>query len=358
MIRYIQECRDLSIEVLPPDVNESEVDFSVASAKVRFGLAAIKGVGVGSVETMIAERSENGHFSSFLDFAERVDSAAVNRRVAEALIKCGAFDSTGHTRASLFGSLNQTMTAAQKTQRDKAIGQTSFFGELQNDADETGADATSKQEEWGERERLAQEKEALGFYISGHPLNAYARDLKLFATYTASGIETAPPKGSVRMGGVVTAKRIQMTKKGDPYARLTIEDLTGGVEVIVWPDVYSKCRELLESDEPVFLDGETDSDDMKTQVIAKEVMTFPEARAKFTNSVHVHLTTTGLEKETLEELKAIFGQQKGNSPVFFHLKAPGRGELVMRSTSVSVKAGEGLINEVEALIGEQTVSLE
>ena len=358
VIRYIQECRDLSIEVLPPDANESEVDFSVSTGNVRFGLAAIKGVGVGSVEAMIAERRENGRFSSFLDFAERVDSSAINRRVAEALVKCGAFDSMGRPRAALFDSLDQTMAAAQKTQRDKAIGQTSFFGELQNGSGDSGVAVEKDREEWTERERLSQEKEALGFYISGHPLNAYARDLKLFATYTTATIETAPPKGSVRMGGVVTAKRIQTTKKGDAYARLTIEDLSGGVEVIVWPDVYSKCVELLESDEPVFLDGETDSDDMKTQVIAKELMTFPDARARFTNSVHVHLTTTGLEIETLEELKAIFGQQKGNSPVFFHLKAPGRGELVMRSTSVAVKAGESLINEVESLIGEQTVSLE
>lgn len=358
VIRYIQECRDLGIEVLPPDVNKSESDFSVIDGQVRFGMAAVKGIGAASVESIIAARNKGSSFATFLEFAERVDSTSINKRVMEALIKCGAFDSVGHARAALMESLDQTMTAAQNTQRDREVGQTSIFGALEESGEGQLAVAVVDREEWEERERLSNEKEALGFYISGHPLNAYARDLKLFATYTASAIESAPPKGEVRLGGVVTSKKIQATKKGDPYARLTIEDLTGGVEVIVWPDVYSKCRELLESDEPIFMAGVADSDEQKTQIIAKEIMTFPQARSRFTNQVIVHLTTTGLEKETLEELKSIFARHKGKSPVSFHFTAPGRGELVMLAGSCGVNAGEELINDIESLVGEQSVSLE
>lgn len=359
VIRYIQECGDLDIEVLPPDVNESMGDFTVREGKVRFGLSAVKGIGVSSVESIISTRDEKT-FNSLNDFTERVEASSINRRVAEALVKCGAFDSLGTPRAVLFESVESALSAGQKTQRDRAIGQTDIFGVLQSGEPERSSPVNGgTMREWPEKERLHNEKQALGFYISGHPLNEYTRELRLLATCDTSAIDSFKTKTEVRFGGIIMARRNLRTKKGDTMARLTVEDLAGAVEVIIWPDVYQKHVELVESEDPIFIVGDIDVDEEKgASVIAKEIMTFSQAKEKFTNAVRLKVTTTGLEKETLEELKTIFEKYQGASPVLIQFTIPGKGELVMRSNSNKVIAGDELVQEVETLLGERTILLE
>jgi DNA polymerase-3 subunit alpha len=360
VIRYLQELRELGIEAAPPDVNESMSDFAVINGAVRFGLAAIKGVGVGSVEGIIAARNEGGRFTSLLDFAERVEPGAVNKRVYEALIKCGAFDSFETSRAALFAGIDAVCSAAQRTQKDKAMGQTSIFGSMPDAVSDAAPSVViADLPEWPERERLAHEKEALGFYISGHPLNAFARDLQLFATHSTDTILQAPNKSEVRIGGIIAAKRIQTTKKkGESYARITIEDMAGSVEVLVWPKTYQNVVEILDSEDPIFIIGKLEVDDQRTQVIADEIITFHAAKQKFTNTVAIHLTTTGLERESLEQLRDILDRRRGSSVVKIYFKAPGKGELVMRAPHHSVAADDDLIAEIEDLIGERSVHLE
>jgi len=358
VLRYMQECRDMGIDVLPPDVNESMRDFTVAAGGVRFGMAAVKGVGGSTVDAIIAAREKEGRFASFLGFAESVESSAINRRVAEALIKCGAFDSFGHTRAALIDSVEETLSAAQKKQRDRDIGQFDIFSAA--GGEDMGSAVTVRDiPEWPEKERLAYEKEALGFYISGHPLTEYTRDLKLLANFNTATIENASNKAEVRMGGVVISKRTQMTKKGKTMAYLSLEDLSGSIDVLVWPDVYTASVELIESDEPLFIKGTADVDEEKgVKVISQEIMTFPQAKAKFTNSVHVRMSTLGLEKETLMELKGVFERHTGTCPVSLHFQIPGKGEVVIKATGMGVTAGEELVGDIENLVGSESVLME
>ncbi|MGK7345271.1 MAG: DNA polymerase III subunit alpha [Candidatus Nitrospinota bacterium M3_3B_026] len=359
VLRCIQELREMGIEALPPDVNESMRDFTVAKDGIRFGLAAVKGVGASTVNAIIETRRRLGRFTSLLNFMEETPAQAINRRVVEALIKCGAFDSLGHTRAALFESIEETMSLAQKTQRDKEIGQAALFGSSGGDEAAAGGVKIKDTPEWPEKQRLAYEKEALGFYISGHPLTEYAKDLKLLATYDTGGLSKAPHKGEVRMGGVVIAKRTQITRKGDTMAYLTLEDLSGVAEALVWPDVYAKSVELLEGDEPVFIKGTADVDEEKgAKVIAQEIMTFPQARAEFTNSVRVSMSTPGLEKETLMELKSILEKHSGSCPVYLNMSIPGKGLVVLRARNVGVRADDGLVCELEGLLGAESVKLE
>jgi DNA polymerase-3 subunit alpha len=360
VLRYIQECRDLGMPVIPPDVNESMSPFAVVDGRIRFGMAAVKGVGGASVEAIIAARNADGPFASMVDFAERVEPGAVNRRVLEALVKCGAFDSMKEPRQKLFMNVEKVLAAAQKTRRDKDMGQADIFSLMGGgEGADAGAVALDDFPEWEEKVRLANEKEALGFYLTGHPLSEHVRDLKLFATYSSATVDSAPQKGEVRIGGVITAKRAQPTRKGDLMARITLEDMQGSVEVLVMPKTYAECVDLLDAEEPIFVRGFADVDDEQgsVKVIANELLTFSQARAKFTNSVHVQMSTVGMERETLEELKKIFEARRGKSPVTLHMKTP-RGVVTMRTDGCAVSATEELIADVEALIGEESVTLE
>ncbi|MBI5816020.1 MAG: DNA polymerase III subunit alpha [Nitrospinae bacterium] len=356
VIRYIQECRDMGIKVLPPDVNESMNDFSVTPEGIRFGLAAVKGLGTSSVNAIIASREKNGKFTSYLNFAESVEASALNRRVMEALVKCGAFDSLEKSRSSLLASAEEVMASAQKTQRDREIGQFNIFGGAMEASPQKPAGAP----EWSEKERLGYEKEALGFYISGHPLNEHSADLKRIATFNSSTIENAQNKAELRIGGVVIARKTQTTKKGDIMAYLTIEDLHGIMEVIVWPDTYAKTVELLDRDEPVFIKGTADVDDEKNtvKIIAQEIMAFTEAKERFANAVRVTMSTPGLEEETLKELKSVFERHKGKCPVSLHMVSPGRGEITIRARGVAVAPSDTFIASVEQIAGEESVYLE
>lgn len=360
VIRYIQELREMGIRVLPPDVNESMSDFTVTPDGIRFGLAAVKGIGESCVGAIIAARGRHGRFTSLSDFVETVDSQAVNKRSLEALIKCGAFDSSGAPRAALLATLEDTMASAQKIQRDREIGQFSMFGALAPAGGDEAVPPNAKNvPEWPEKERLAHEKEALGFYISGHPLTEKAGDLKLFSNFNTGDLENAVHESEVRLGGVIIAKKTQSTKKGDIMAFLTLEDLHGVVEVIVFPKAYAQCVNLLDKDEPVFVKGIAKVDDEGgVKVNAEEIMDFETVKAKFTNAVRITVSTPGLEKETLVDLRRLMDKHKGKCPVSLHFIVPGRGEVFMRTGGLNVNPTREFINSAENLLGEESVLLE
>ncbi|MBI4828947.1 MAG: DNA polymerase III subunit alpha, partial [Nitrospinae bacterium] len=268
--RYLQECRDLKLAVAPPDVNKSQSEFAVVEGAVRFGLSAIKGMGETAARAIIEARDEGGPFASLADMAGRVKPQTLNRRAMEAMVKCGAFDFTGKSRAGLFGSVEQALGSAQKAQRDREIGQSSLFAALGGAAPEE--DAALDLPEWPEKERLAYEKEALGFYLSGHPLNASAADLRRLATFTTATLANAAHRAEARMGGMIIARKYMNNKKGERFARVTLEDLAGSVEALIWPDVLAKNLELVESEEPVFIKGQADVDDENgAKLIAQEI---------------------------------------------------------------------------------------
>jgi DNA polymerase III subunit alpha len=363
VIKNLAECREKEIEVLAPDINESRSDFTPLGDKIRFGLAAVKNVGEKAVEVILQSRSQGGPFESLFDFCRRVDMTAVNRRVIENLIKCGAYDSTQVSRARMFGALDDAMKAGQTYQRDQASAQIDIFGML--GAPSKGArpgDVCPPVPEWSSQESLAFEKEALGFYISGHPLDKYDRALKKITSGTVAALKEKAQTGEVRLGGVVSALKLRNTKKGERYGNFNLEDKTGFIEVIAWPDTYKKCAELLGADDPIFVKGRLEAGEDRIQVIANEVWTLAEAIENHKNGnakmsvngekVHLYMRESEVSADELVRLRDLLLDYPGRSVVFLHMLGKGEGETVIElPDQVRIASGPSLETTVEQLFG-------
>ena len=279
VIKNLAECRQKGIEVLAPDVNESRSNFTPVGDKIRFGLAAVKNVGAKAVEVILDSRRKDGPFESLFDFCRRVDLTAVNKRVIESLIKCGAFDATGISRQRMIGALDDAMRGGQAYQRDQESNQINIFAVLGAPAKggKKPGDVYPQVTEWSAQESLAFEKEALGFYITGHPLDKYERAIKKITNGSIAALKEKATPGEVKIGGVVSALKLRNTKKGDRYGSFNLEDKTGFLEIIAWPDVYKKCAELLSADDPIFVKGRLEAGEERIQVIANEISLLAEA---------------------------------------------------------------------------------
>src|SRR5262249_11601311 len=246
--QYIGHARDRGIPVLAPELNSSERDFTVVDLGIRFGFAGVKNVGEASIEAVLEERAANGPFAGLYDLARRIDSRRVNRRVVESLVKCGAFDFTKATRASLFSALPAALERAARLARDREAGQVALFG-LE---EPTHDPALPELPEWPTAELLSYEKEMLGFYVTGHPLREHARPLELFTSFRLDRVPDDPARRrDVWIGGLLGGLRVTNTKKGDLMARASLEDLGGSLDVVFFPKTYAKFSALLQADAPV-----------------------------------------------------------------------------------------------------------
>lgn len=343
VIKNLAECREKGIEVLAPDINESRADFTPVGDKIRFGLAAVKNVGEKAVEIILEQRGAEGPFQSLWDFCRRVDLTSVNRRVLENLIKCGAFDSTQASRARMFGALDEAMRAGQSFQRDQASNQMDIFGMLGmaakgvHRADENYPNVA----EWSAQESLAYEKEALGFYISGHPLDKYERVLKKVSSGIIGAVKDKAAPGEIRLGGVVSSLKLRNTKKGERYANFNLEDKSGFLEVITWPDVYKKCGELLGGDAPILIKGRLETGEDRIQVIANEVVALADAVKHSKNGAangradgsaekfHLYVRESEVSADELVRLRDTLLDFPGRATVFLHILGAGLAETVI-----------------------------
>ncbi|HWP57260.1 MAG TPA: DNA polymerase III subunit alpha [Candidatus Acidoferrales bacterium] len=368
VIKNLAECRDRGIEVLPPDINESRADFTVVGDKIRFGLAAVKNVGEKAVEIILAARAAAGNFTSIFDFCRRVDLAAVNRRVIESLIKCGAFDSTNVARARIMAALDDAIRDGQAHQKGRDSSQTDIFSLLgAGNGERPRKENYPAVEEWSAQQRLAYEKEALGFYITGHPLDKHEPVLKKYTSGSIAQLKEKPFSGDVKMGGVVTALRLKNTKKGDRYASFQLEDKTGFIEVIVWPDVYRNVSETLVLDDPILVQGKLEIGEERAQIIAADIKPLQqlgrkgaERRApagreseKQEQSVHFYLRVPQVEPQELERLRDTLLQFPGSLSVFLHLLAAEGETVIELPEGLKVAAGPGLLEEMEKLFGSR-----
>jgi DNA polymerase III subunit alpha len=358
IVRFIAECRERGIPVLPPDINESRIDFTVVNGEIRFGLAAIKGVGQSAIESILEVRSEK-RFTDLFDFCERVDLRRVNRRVIEALIKCGAFDSTGADRAKMIAAMDDALERGARLQREKEQGQTNLFAAF----DETGDDLPIRWpdvSEWRESDRLAYEKESLGFYISGHPLDRYARELAALTNTDTEKIKDLPVKSAVRVGGVVAAVQVKPTKKGTRMAFLTLEDMKGLVEVLVFSDLFETCQELLESDRPLLVSGEIIVDEKGgstfNKIKGQEIVPLDGALEKMARFVVFEISTASTDRPALLRLKRIIESHRGETPVVIKFCVPGCGQAVLKLKK-GVRATRSMIREARETLGESGVTL-
>ena len=375
--QYINEAREFGIEVLQPDVNESGVYFTPAKASphpasghplpvgrgegwgegqaIRFGLAAIKGVGEVGVETILKARNEGGKFKSLSDLCERVDSRTVNRKILEALIKSGACDGFGQTRATLFAQIERTLARAASILSDKQKGQSSLFGALEEKAPPM-PEAISNLPEWPQHELLAHEKELLGFYVTGHPLTPFAPILEKYALTNTAKLAELPNRSLTRIGGLIAAVQNGVSKKsGKPYAMVALEDLEGSVQVLCMNENYDRYRELLKPNRAILVVGEVNTGDEKPKIFPQEILPLEDAPERFTKQVHLRLHTAHLKPEQLESVRELVAAHPGKCPLLLCFMQPGGGSVFMDTNErFSVTPSMELQQEADARFGEET----
>jgi DNA polymerase-3 subunit alpha len=376
--QYIAEGRAMGIEVLAPDVNESQVHFApsprllssdptpVAGQEngqpkqtgsglaIRFGLAAIKGVGEVAVQAILKARQEGGRFASVAEMCERVDGRCLNRKILEALIKCGACDGFGKTRATLFSQIDRTLARAASVIIDRQRGQSSLFGSLE-DRKAAEPESQANLPEWAEHEMLAHEKELLGFYVTGHPLTPYAAILEKYSLANTKTIPQLPNRTMTRLGGMIAAVQSGFSKKsGKPYSIVTLEDLVGIVQVLCINENYDNYRQLLVQGNAIFVIGEVNTGEERPKLFPQEILSLDEAPRRFTKQVHLRLNTAQLTPERLEELHALIEQHPGKCPLFLCFRSVTEVIFIETHEKFYVSPSRQLQEAVNDLFGEDT----
>lgn len=321
---YIAEARGMGIEVLPPDVNESHVAFAPAQdgKVIRFGLAAIKGVGEAAVQVMLKAREEGGKFKSLADLCERVDGRAVTRKTLEALIKAGACDAFGLNRATLFSQIERTLARAASVISDRQKGQSSLFGLMEDKNADIAPEPITMLPEWPQHELLAHEKELLGFYVTGHPLTPYAAILEKYSLAKTSELMELPNRTMTRIGGLIAAAQHGISKKsGKPYAMITLEDLHGSAQMLVLND-YEKFRHLLELNKAIMVIGEVNTGEDRPKIFPVEIFPLDEAPKRFTKRVTFHLHTAHLKPESLDTVRELIAAHPGRCELMLCFRYP------------------------------------
>jgi DNA polymerase-3 subunit alpha len=360
---YLGECRDLGVPILPPDINASELAFTVSPAGVRFGLCAIKNVGEGAIESMIAVRKAHGPVTSLYALCEYVDLRLVNKRVFESLIKAGALDTLAGpgvpppiARARLFAAVDRAIEHGGRHQRDREKGQHQLFGDSAEDGPAVAV-PLPEAAAWPEIQQLAFEKEALGLYMSGHPMERFAESMKAFGARRIAELTTSDP--DVWVGGIVSGLRPLKTKKGDRMAVFMLDDVAGGLEVVVFPETFGKHGSLIEADAMLLVRGKCEKDDETARLVATELLPMSALAERTTREVAIHLTVPTHGRPIFEALAELLSRHRGDRRVYLELDVPGplaplrvRADVAQR-----VRPSERLVSEVEQLCGSGSVEL-
>jgi DNA polymerase-3 subunit alpha len=357
---YLNECRQMGIEVLVPDVNISVSDFIAfdkpdGTRAIAFGMSAVRNVGEGLVGLMLAERDENGPFEDFFDFCDRVDVSVLNKRTLESLIKAGGFDSMGYSRKGLLGYFDRIIDDTVARRRKEAEGQFDLFSMADDDDDGTmvaGTRIVIPEEDFDKRQRLAFEKEMLGLYVSDHPLMGAEASLRRRTESTIAELEGVEDGTMRTTGGLVTSLQKKWTRKGDLMAVFTLEDLQSTVEVMVFPKTMQNYGHLLDDDAVVIVRGRVDTRDDQPKLMAMELERF-EPVVDGNPPVHVNLRPAALSDELLTALKALLSEHPGESQVFLHI---GERQVLLLPENFAVSATAGLLAELRELLGPEAVT--
>jgi DNA polymerase-3 subunit alpha len=349
---YVNACHELGIEVLPPDVNESQVDFAVVGGKIRFGLNAVKGVGELACRTIVRAREEGGPFESLWDFTERVDPSVVNKRALESLVKCGALPGS---RKGMLAVLEQALAYGQRQQADRLAGQASIF-----DSDLGSAEITREKQhppipgdEFEKTELLRMEKETLGLYISEHPLEPIRAELRAKTDATIAELERRRDGETVVVGGIVGEVRELTTKRGEPMVFLRLDDVTGGVDCVVFNSTYAAAAELCVPERIVIVKGRVDHKEGETKLVAQEVSAFEAVAAK--REVRLRIDATSAGAGTIRELAAVIRDFPGESPVLVDCLTSDGMKVYELGPRFRVQPAPDFYAEVRALLGESAL---
>ena len=379
IVEYIAECREMGTEVMAPDINESDVDFTPLYKEtgqgdkgvIRFGLAAVKGVGEKAIEHMVAARKRVGRFKSLFHFCENVDLRAVNKQVIEALIKAGAFDRLGGNRHQMMVGLERAMEIGASLQSDKSSGQMNFFGQLAHETD-YAEDHKSLPDipPWPELQMLAYEKEVLGFYVTSNPLSQHAEAIDDYSTANSARLaegngEKQGGNGNgekqVIIGGMITKIRYNLTKTGrnagSKMAVFVLEDLQGQIEVVLFPDVLSEFASLLVEDSVVFVKGKADYRRERANIIASELIPLDKAREKLAKGVRIRLDAREVTEEMIRQIRSICQHHKGSRP-FSIVITTGKGKVYATADrTLSVNPDVEFCRKMRQLIGDANFTL-
>ena len=351
---YVAACDELGIEVLPPDVNESQVDFAVVEGKIRFGLNAVKNVGEATCRAIVAAREEGGQFASIWDFTERVDPAVANKRALESLVSCGGLDSTGASRKGMLHVLEDALSYGQKQQQDRLLGQASIFDLGDSPAASSRHHASVPTDEFEKADLLRLEKESLGLYVSEHPLSAIRDQLRRRTDCTLVELERRREGETVVAGGIVASLRTTTTKKGEPMAFVQLEDVTGSVEVVVFNSTYAAARELLVEDAVLVVKGRVDHKQQgETKLVALEVTRFeatPERR-----EVRLQVDARSAPAGVIRELALVVRDFPGEAPVYVDLVTSVGPRLLELGPDYRVDPQPDFFASVRHLLGAASV---
>ncbi len=372
IVEYIEECRRLKIPILPPDINASQLHFAIEGEGIRFGLGAVKNVGEKAIDVAIEAREAGGPFRSLADFCDRVDHRAADRKVLESLIKAGAFDSLAAgpvpaRRAALFAGAESALRLGGRRQQDRRLGQMSLFG-----GDEPGRPAVGGTPEldaplpdvpaWSEEELLLFEREILGFYVTSHPLAKHERILKTYSSHTLRQVRQLPDGEEVIVGGLATAFRSILIKKGRSQGQkmlaLKFQDMTGQLEAVAFPQEMETFRDLLLPESVVFLTARVDGRREEPSLRINGVTPVDRATELLTGSVVVRLKAAGLEAGRLEDLKQVIRAHPGSCPLYFEVTGHDGGRVTVRAgEACSISVTDAFLSQVERAVGREHVTL-
>ena len=355
IVRFIAECREMGIGILPPDMNESDKKFTVVGDKIRFGLAGVKNVGDAAIDVILEERKARGAFRSLQDFCNRVDSRKVNRRVVESLIKCGAFSFSKGRRSQMLAALEEILECSQTTQKMKGEPQLSMWGVQPKEEEERYPDM----DEFPEKQLVAFEKEMLGFYITRHPLASYEREIKRLTQDDTATLSKRQNGDEVKVCGLVSQMKEIVTKKGDRMGFLSLEDMKGFVEVILFPEAFKSALPHLRGGDPVLVRGTLDLGEDHVKIKAAEVRPLSEPSDASMGNFHLKIPLVSLTPSQLEDLKELIVENRGVTKVHLHLiDGEQRETVIALSDQFSVDPSQQFKNHVKHLFQSSVISME
>jgi len=355
LVQYVNECREMGIHVLPPDVNASGLDFTVEADSVRFGLSAIKNVGEGAIESLVEARRRLGRpFGSIFELAGEIDLRLANKRVLEALAQSGALDSFGVRRSQLHAAVDAALEWGQKRRTDRESGQGNLFGggATSQDAGDAPEARLPELPDWDERTRLAHEKATLGFYMSGHPLESLSALLDDFATHRTAILRDVPSGSEVAVGGIVTDFRKRKSKKGAWWGSFQLEDLEGQIEVLAFPKAFEQFQSLIENGRAVLITGRVESDEGRVRLTADEVVSLDDLREKKAEAVHVRLDAADVDDGLVESLRRAVEAHRGDVSLYLEIVRAGDFRVVARAEpTLRVSPSRQLSAALEGILG-------
>jgi DNA polymerase-3 subunit alpha len=358
VVTLIEECRRMKITIILPDVNTSDFTFTVDDdARIVYGLGAVKGLGEGPVQSILDARAEAGPFQDIFEFCRRVDLRKVNKRALEALIKCGAMDSIGPNRARLMASVPEAVKLAEQASRNEDAGMMDLFGEEMKPASQDVYASTATLRDWPEKERLKQEKETLGLYVTGHPFDAYEAEVRRFAPTRIQDMK--PGKETRKVAGLVVGWRTMKTKRG-MMAIVTLDDRSGRIEATLFSELFDQSRELLHTDRVLILEGEVEEDDFSggLRLRTRAVSDISEARRKYVRELQINLKDEDFSSGLHHELESFLGQkQQDGCPVVIHYQSASASTFLRLGEQWKVSPDDDSLQQLRYLLGQDRVEL-